>query len=49
MTCTGKDALIMDITQKAEHCADKYGVSFMDVLNRMMEFHTSWIDEEKGV
>ena len=45
MTCTGFDAVTMDLCQKIEHVSSKYDKPFMEVLNRIMEFHTSWEGE----
>ena len=45
MTCTGFDAITMDLCIKAEHASRKYDKPFMEVLNRIMEHHVSWIDE----
>ena len=42
----GLDAAITDVCLKIEHISDKYDISFMDALNKIMETHVSWIDEE---
>ena len=46
MTCKGLDAAITDVCLKIEHISDKYNISFMDALNKIMETHVSWIDEK---
>ena len=46
MTCIGFDAVTMDICQKIEHVSNKYDKPFMDVMNRIMEFHSSWEGEK---
>lgn len=42
--CTGFDAVTTDICLKIEHVSNKYNVSFTDVMNRIMQIHTSWVD-----
>lgn len=46
MTCTGFDAVVIDLTIKAEHCMRKYDKSMADVLNRMLEYHEDWEGEK---
>lgn len=44
MTCTGFDAVAMDLCQKIEHCMSKYDKSFDEVVVRAKSFHMDWND-----
>jgi len=46
MTCTGLDAVSIDICHRMEHASQKYNVSFMDVWRRVLEYHDEWENEE---
>lgn len=44
MPCTGLDAVAADLCLKIEQAGKKYDRPFMDVMNRIMQIHSAWID-----
>lgn len=47
MTCEGFDAMACDIAMKIEHCMNKYGKTFEEVVARVKMFHEDWNEEIK--
>jgi len=46
MTCTGLDAICIDICHRMEHASQKYNVPFRGVLRKVLEYHDEWETEE---
>lgn len=47
MTCEGFDAMVCDVAQKIEHCMNKYGKTYEEVVARAKMFHEDWNEEVK--